>query len=397
MSGAHAVNDIRLERVSKVYPGGVTAVDAIDLAIKDGEFMVLLGPSGCGKSTTLRMIAGLETITSGNLYIGAGRVNEVDPRDRNLAFVFQNYALFPHMTVEGNLAFGMRIRGHGRGEIETRVREVAHLLGIGELLARKPGELSGGQRQRVALGRALIRDPVAFLLDEPLSNLDAKLRVSMRTELIKLHRQLGRTVIHVTHDQVEAMTMGERICIMNAGRIVQVGRPMEVYRDPADTFVAGFLASPPMNLLEARIEADGAAGGLVVTCNGALRLPLSGADDSALGAYRDRAAILGIRPEDLREVRAVATMQPVDLQVVAVEALGPEVILIGSLRGPRAPELAARMGAEFSARVGTEQRLWIDPAAVHLFDAATGKAIPRPHAAPRDSRSDHALRSVQQT
>jgi ABC-type sugar transport system ATPase subunit len=204
-------------------------------------------------------------------------------------------------------------------------------------------------------------------------------------------------VIHVTHDQVEAMTMGERICIMNAGRIVQVGRPMEVYRDPADTFVAGFLASPPMNLLEARIEADGAAGGLVVTCAAALRLPLSAADDSALGAYRDRLVILGIRPEDLREECTVPGMHPVDLQVVAVEALGPEAILIGSLSGPRAPELAARMGADFSARVGTEQRLWLDPAAVHLFDAATGKAIPRPHAAPRDSRSDHALRSFQPT
>jgi multiple sugar transport system ATP-binding protein len=391
------VNHIRLERVSKVYPGGVTAVDAIDLEIKDGEFMVLLGPSGCGKSTTLRMIAGLETITAGDLYIGPGRVNEVDPRDRNLAFVFQNYALFPHMTVEGNLAFGMRIRGHDRSEIEIRVREVAHLLGIGELLARKPGELSGGQRQRVALGRALIRDPVAFLLDELLSNLDAKLRVSMRTELIKLHRQLGRTVIHVTHDQVEAMTMGERICIMNAGRIVQVGRPMEVYREPADTFVAGFLASPPMNLLEARIEADGAARGLVVICDAALRVPLSVQDESALGAYRDRAVILGIRPEDLREECGVPGMHPVDLQVVAVEALGPEAILIGSLGGPRAPELAARMGAEFSARVGTEQRLWIDPAAVHLFDAATGKSIPRPQAAPRDSRSDHALRAFQRS
>jgi multiple sugar transport system ATP-binding protein len=388
-------NDIRLERVSKVYPGDVRAVDALDLKIKDGEFMILLGPSGCGKSTTLRMIAGLESVSAGDLYIGAERVNEVDPRDRNLAFVFQNYALFPHMTVAGNLSFGMRIRGHARGEIEARVREVAGLLGIGELLARKPSELSGGQRQRVALGRALIRDPIAFLLDEPLSNLDAKLRASMRTELIKLHRQLGRTVIHVTHDQVEAMTMGERICIMNAGRIVQVGPPMEVYRNPADTFVAGFLASPPMNLLEARIEADGAAGSLAVICD-ALRVPLSAAEASALGVYGDRAVILGIRPEDLREDRAVPAMQPVDLQVVAVEALGPEVILIGSLPGPGAAELAARMGRAFSARVGTEQRLWIDPRAVHLFDSATGRAIPRPHPAPEDSRSDHALRSVQQ-
>jgi ABC-type sugar transport system ATPase subunit len=379
------VNHIRLERVTKVYPGGVTAVDALDLEIKDGEFMILLGPSGCGKSTTLRMIAGLETITSGDLYIGAGRVNEVDPRDRNLAFVFQNYALFPHMSVAGNLGFGMRIRGHGRAEIEGRVREVAGMLGIGGLLARKPSELSGGQRQRVALGRALIRDPVAFLLDEPLSNLDAKLRAGMRTELIKLHRQLGRTIIHVTHDQVEAMTMGERICIMNAGRIVQVGPPMQVYRNPADSFVAGFLASPPMNLLEARIEADD--GGLAVVC-GALRLPLGAGAPTALG--EGRPVILGIRPEDLREERAGPAMQPVDLQVVAVEALGPEVVLIGSLPGASA-EIAARMGRDFAARIGSTQRVHLDPRAIHLFDPATTKAIPRPQL---DDDARHALRSV---
>jgi multiple sugar transport system ATP-binding protein len=271
------------------------------------------------------------------------------------------------------------------------VREVAGMLGIGELLARKPGELSGGQRQRVALGRALIRDPVAFLLDEPLSNLDAKLRASMRTELIKLHRQLGRMIVHVTHDQVEAMTMGERICIMNAGRIVQVGPPMEVYRNPADTFVAGFLASPPMNLLDARIEADG-TGGLAVLC-GALRLPLAAAAHGALGGWRDRPVILGIRPEDLREERVGPSMQSVDLQVVAVEALGPEVVLIGSLPGDGA-EIAARMGRDFSARVGSTQRVHLDARAIHLFDPATTKAIPRPHL--DDSAPRHALRSVQQ-
>jgi multiple sugar transport system ATP-binding protein len=388
------VSDIRLERVSKVYPGGVTAVDAIDLEIRDGEFMILLGPSGCGKSTTLRMIAGLETITAGDLYIGAKRVNEVDPRDRNLAFVFQNYALFPHMTVAGNLSFGMRIRGHAKPEIEERVKEVAGLLGIGELLARKPGELSGGQRQRVALGRALIRDPVAFLLDEPLSNLDAKLRASMRTELIKLHRQLGRTVIHVTHDQVEAMTMGERICIMNAGRIVQVGAPMEVYRNPADTFVAGFLASPPMNLLAARIE-GGAADGLAVVCNG-LRLPLTVAPDGPQGAWRDRPVILGIRPEDIRDPLVGAAGLLVDLQVVAVEALGPEVILVGSLPGLDAPEIAARMGRDFSARIGSSQRVAIDPDAIHLFDPETKKAITRPTASPEERIPRHAARPLQQ-
>jgi multiple sugar transport system ATP-binding protein len=389
------VSDIRLEGVSKIYPGGVTAVDAIDLEIKDGEFMILLGPSGCGKSTTLRMIAGLETITAGDLYIGRERINEVDPRDRNLAFVFQNYALFPHMTVKGNLSFGMRIRGHAKAEIEARVHEVARLLGIGELLARKPGELSGGQRQRVALGRALIRDPVAFLLDEPLSNLDAKLRASMRTELIKLHRQLGRTVIHVTHDQVEAMTMGQRICIMNAGRIVQVGSPMEVYRNPADTFVAGFLASPAMNLLTARVEDAANGSGLAVVCSG-LRLPLAEGPGGPQGAWRDRPVILGIRPEDIRDARSGAAGLTVDLRIVAVEALGPEVILVGSLPGPDAPEIAARMGRDFSAPIGSSQRVVIDPHAIHLFDPETTKAIARPTAAPGERIPRHVARPLQQ-
>ncbi len=293
------------------------------------------------------------------------------------------------MTVEGNLSFGMRIRGHARAEIEGRVREVAAMLGIGELLARKPGELSGGQRQRVALGRALIRDPVAFLLDEPLSNLDAKLRASMRTELIKLHRQLGRTVIHVTHDQVEAMTMGERICIMNAGRIIQVGPPMEVYRNPADTFVAGFLASPPMNLLDARIEAA-TGSGLAVVCAG-LRLPLTQAPDG----WRGRKVILGIRPEDIGLSGSRATGAAVDLQVVAVEALGPEVILVGSLPGPDAPEIAARMGRDFSARIGSSQRVSIDPDAIHLFDPETTKAIACPEASPEERDPRH-VRPFQQ-
>jgi multiple sugar transport system ATP-binding protein len=363
------VSDIRLERVSKVYPGGVVAVDAIDLQIRDGEFMILLGPSGCGKSTTLRLIAGLEAATSGDLYIGDTRINEVDPKDRNLAIVFQNYALFPHMSVAGNLGFGMRIRGHGRAETAAKVRQTADMLGIGELLARKPRELSGGQRQRVALGRALIRDPTAFLLDEPLSNLDAKLRATMRTELIKLHRQLGRTVIHVTHDQVEAMTMGERICIMNQGQIVQTGPPMEVYRNPADTFVAGFLASPPMNLLDARLDPAGLA---VVVAGVSIPLPQPEHDREPLAAYRDRHVILGVRPEDLRE-RPGGVALP--LRVVAIEALGPEVILIASLDDGR--EIAARMDRDFTARIGGTLQLYVDPAAMHLFDPTTTKAIPR--------------------
>jgi multiple sugar transport system ATP-binding protein len=368
-----AGNDIRLERLSKVYPPDVNAVDGIDLTIRDGELMILLGPSGCGKSTTLRMIAGLEAVTAGNLYLGEHRINDVDPKDRNLAIVFQNYALFPHMTVAGNLGFGMRIRGHARAEIDAKVRDTAAMLGIVERLGRKPRELSGGQRQRVALGRALIRDPVAYLLDEPLSNLDAKLRSSMRTELIKLHRRLGRTIVHVTHDQVEAMTMGERICIMNHGRIVQVGRPMEVYRNPASTFVAGFLASPPMNLLDARIEAE-RDGRLRAVC-GSLALSLPRADTGAYAAWRDREVVLGIRPEDIHEHQVHPSMQPVEVQVVALEALGPEIILIAGL--PGATEISARMGASFAAPIGGEQRLYIDPADIQLFDPETTDAIAR--------------------
>ena len=246
---------IALDRISKNYPNGFAAVRDVSLEIGDGEFMILLGPSGCGKSTTLRMIAGLETISAGDILIGGRRVNDVDPADRDIAIVFQNYALYPHMTVAQNLAFGLTLRGVAANEIEKRSARIADMLGIAPLLARKPSQLSGGQRQRVALGRALVREPQAFLLDEPLSNLDAKLRASMRTELIKLHRTLGTTIVHVTHDQVEAMTMGERICIMKDGVVVQVGRPMEVYRNPADTFVAGFLASPPMNLIARMLDA----------------------------------------------------------------------------------------------------------------------------------------------
>ena len=362
--------DIRLDKVSKVYAGGVTAVDAVDLTIRDGELMVLLGPSGCGKSTTLRMIAGLEPITSGALWIGERLMNEVDPKDRDLAFVFQNYALFPHMTVAGNLAFGMRIRGVPRAAAERRLREVAATLGLDGLLDRKPGQLSGGQRQRVALGRALLRDPVAFLLDEPLSNLDAKLRAGMRTELIKLHRRVGRTMVHVTHDQVEAMTMAERICIMRDGRIVQVGAPMEVYRRPADTFVAGFLASPPMNLLDARIEPHGA--GSVVVASG-LRVPLP-------ASLPPGPVTLGLRPEEVAPAAEGSRCIAVDTVTLAVEVLGPEVILVGSLSDPDGPEVSWRMPRDFRAAIGEPVRLWLDPASVRLFEAGSGRALPLPSA-----------------
>jgi multiple sugar transport system ATP-binding protein len=367
--------DINLINVNKIYPPDVKAVEDVNLHVRDGEFMILLGPSGCGKSTTLRMIAGLETITSGDLYLADKRINDVDPRDRNLAIVFQNYALYPHMTVRANLSFGLRLRRQPKPTIDKRVREVAEMLGIHELLARKPAALSGGQRQRVALGRALVRDPVAFLLDEPLSNLDAKLRASMRTELIKLHQQLGRTIIHVTHDQVEAMTMGQRICIMKDGRIVQVGPPLEVYRNPANTFVAGFLASPPMNLVEARLEADGPGG--LAAVHGGLRLPVPLAYIPAYGGYKDKPVILGVRPEDMYEEPIMGGVA-VEAQIVAVESLGPETILVAAI--PGGAELSARLGRAFVARAGSPQRLYIDPRQIHLFDPATTLAVPRPQA-----------------
>ncbi len=365
---------IVLNQVSKIYPPDVVAVENVDLAIGDGEFLVLLGPSGCGKSTTLRMIAGLEEITRGELTIDGRRMNDVDPADRNLAIVFQNYALYPHMTVAANLGFGLKLRGFPRAEIGTRIAKTAEMLGIQQLLGRKPRELSGGQQQRVALGRALVRDPVAFLLDEPLSNLDAKLRASMRTELVKLHNQLGVTIVHVTHDQVEALTMGERICIMRDGRVIQIGPPLEVYRNPVDTFVAGFLASPPMNLLTARLVDQG--DGLAVEIDAA-RLSVPTEFATAYGGYRDREVIFGIRPEDLyRPDAASGKMPTIDVKVAAVEVLGPEVILIGAL--PGGDEISARMGRNYMAPIGSTERLRVDVREMHLFDPQTTRAVPRP-------------------
>jgi len=370
------MTDIRLIGINKTYPGDVKAVEDVNLHIRDGEFMILLGPSGCGKSTTLRMIAGLESISSGDLYLGERRANDVDPRDRNLAIVFQNYALYPHMTVRSNLSFGLRLRHAPAADIDRRVKEVAEMLGIEGLLERKPGALSGGQRQRVALGRALVRDPAAFLLDEPLSNLDAQLRADMRLELVKLHRQLGRTIIHVTHDQVEAMTMGERICIMKQGRIVQVGHPLEVYRNPANTFVAGFLASPPMNLIAARLEAEDGAALAVVREGLRLRIPAAYAE-----AYRAQAGqqiIFGIRAEDIHDRPERPDWQAIDAPVVALETLGAEVVLILSLAG--GSEFSARLDRSYRAPVGSAQRLYADLAEMQLFDPSTTNAIPRPAA-----------------
>ena len=365
---------IELRNVSKVYANGVPAVRDVDLSIADGEFLVFLGPSGCGKSTTLRMIAGLETVTSGDILIGGARMNDVDPADRNIAIVFQNYALYPHMSVRDNLAFGLKLRHVPRPEIERRIADFSEMLGIGPLLARRPSQLSGGQRQRVALGRALVREPQAFLLDEPLSNLDAKLRASMRTELIKLHRRLGATMIHVTHDQVEAMTMGERICIMRDGEVVQVGAPLAVYDDPIDTFVASFLATPPMNLLPGRLVAEGEKL-TALSVGFACEVPQP--YRAAFLPYAGRDVIIGVRPEDLHTSadRAGPLAAPLTAVVETVEALGPETVLMLSLPGSK--EIAARVDLATRFSVGQTIEIHFDARRLSLFDPATTKRIAR--------------------
>jgi ABC-type sugar transport system ATPase subunit len=367
---------IKLEKVSKVYPNGVEGVRNVSMDIRDGEFMILLGPSGCGKSTTLRMIAGLETVSSGDIFIGRERVNDVDPADRNIAIVFQNYALYPHMSVAENLSFGLRLRGVDPREIDGRLKRIAAMLGIGELLDRRPAQLSGGQRQRVALGRALVREPKAFLFDEPLSNLDAKLRTSMRTELIKLHRTVGTTIVHVTHDQVEAMTMGQRICIMKDGNIVQVGAPMDVYRSPANTFVAGFLASPPMNLLPGRLEPN-SAGELQAT-TGSVALPLPAALQKSFASHAGKEVVLGLRPEDFSSTGHMKHSTPATVFAVALEVLGPEVILVGNFGNSDGPEIMVRCERDFHADPGQPVQLHYDASQLQVFDKVTTAALKRP-------------------
>jgi len=365
---------IELEHVSKIYANGSYGVRDVDLNIADGEFIIFLGPSGCGKSTTLRMIAGLESISSGDLRIDGRSVTNVAPRDRNVAVVFQSYALYPHMTVRDNMGFGLKMRGTPRAVIDSKIQEAATLLGLTTYLDRKPAALSGGQRQRVALGRAIVREPVAFLLDEPLSNLDAQLRAEMRLELVKLHRRLGRTIIHVTHDQVEAMTMGDRICIMRDGRMVQVGKPLEVYANPADTFVAKFLATPPMNLIPATLTAVNQRLDVV---SDALHLTVPARHLSAYGVAAGKPVLLGIRPEDIYESQANPDWQPIDLTVVAVEALGVENIVIGQIGREHPIEVSARLSRHFTATIGATVRLYIDAMPMHLFDPESGKVFAR--------------------
>jgi sn-glycerol 3-phosphate transport system ATP-binding protein len=346
---------VTLQEVTKEFEAGKAAVDRLSLEIADGEFMILVGPSGCGKTTALRMVAGLEKPTSGTVRIGDRVVNEVSPRDRDIAMVFQNYALYPHMTVFKNLAYGLRQRRTPKEETQRRVQEVAELLGLGELLKRRPGQLSGGQRQRVAMGRALVRNPAVFLLDEPLSNLDAKLRAEMRTELKRLHQNLPVTTIYVTHDQVEAMTLGDHIAVMREGTLQQFGTPQEVYDHPANVFVAGFIGSPPMNILRGV-----ASGGRVSAGDFALERP----------GVPDGDVMVGLRPQALRP--ASDGMPALDFKIDVVEPLGDEVVLHGTAASTNA---VACVDSRVRPTAGSVLRLGIDPADVHVFHADSGLAI----------------------
>ena len=365
--GRIPVADVKMEHVTKDFRG-VTAVRDFNLTVADQEFVVLVGPSGCGKTTTLRIVAGLEQQTSGSVYIGGKNVDDLSPKDRNIAMVFQNYALYPHMNVFDNMAFGLRLRHTPPDEIKRRVNEAADLLGIGTLLKRLPKELSGGQRQRVALGRAIVRRPSVFLMDEPLSNLDAKLRTQMRTELLKLHQRLQSTVIYVTHDQVEAMTMGSRIVVMKDGEIQQVAAPQDIYDRPANLFVAGFIGSPPMNFLTGRIRRE---NGQVHVVGDGFRVALTAEQAAACGAED---VVLGVRPEHVQP-RASATdgrvAPAIDAVVDVAEPLGHEVYLHLSVGGN---QLTARVEPSQIRRPGERVQVAFDPQRLHVFDQATGVA-----------------------
>lgn len=351
--------------VNKTYPGNVEVIPKLNLEINDKEFVVLVGPSGCGKSTTLRMIAGLEDITAGELKIGDRVVNDVAPKDRDIAMVFQSYALYPHMTVYKNIAFGLQLRKVPKDEIDKKVREAARILDLENLLDRKPKALSGGQRQRVALGRAMVRNPAVFLLDEPLSNLDAKLRTSMRSEISKLHKQLDTTFVYVTHDQTEAMTMGDRICVMKDGIIMQFDTPQTLYDMPDNVFVAGFIGSPQMNFIEATVQS-----GSVVFDKFKLSLPAEKA--AALADYEGKSVIIGIRPEDFEETSASNESATISATVTLAELMGSETYLYLECAGNN---LVARMPAKVRPTEQTEFNLAIKLEKMHIFDKETEKAI----------------------
>jgi len=398
------MGQIVLDHVTKVYPGGVKGIDDLSLDIADGEFMVLVGPSGCGKSTALRSIAGLEEITSGTISIGAQVVNDLPPKDRDIAMVFQNYALYPHMTVEQNLAFGLQQRKTPKNEIRRRVGEVAGLLGLEDYLKRKPAALSGGQRQRVAMGRAIVREPKAFLMDEPLSNLDAKLRVSMRASLSQLHERLGVTTVYVTHDQVEAMTLGQRVCVMRDGMLQQADRPQALFNAPVNLFVAGFMGSPAMNFAGAQLVRDD--GAAVVFADYRIPVPESLlAARPALSEYFGRDLIVGIRPSDFEDGELAEPAWPrITTRADVTEALGSEVHVLFRIDAPQVRhaalgDTAAANGEEgalpltagkslWTARVAARSRiapghpieLALDASNLQFFDSDSGLSIGHPRA-----------------
>jgi multiple sugar transport system ATP-binding protein len=352
--------NVTLRNVRKTYTGGFEAIKGIDFKVGDGQFCVLVGPSGCGKSTLLRMVAGLETISSGEIDIGGRVVNQIEPADRDIAMVFQNYALYPHMSVYNNMAYGLRNRGMAEAEIKARVEEAARILELGMMLERKPRQLSGGQRQRVAMGRAIVRDPQVFLFDEPLSNLDAKLRVAMRTEIKELHQRLKTTTVYVTHDQIEAMTMADKIVVMHDGIVEQMGTPLELYDKPDNQFVAGFIGSPAMNFLKGHVRSNG-----VATFEGpnGVKLPLKTAPTASDG----RPVVYGIRPEHFTIADDGA-----DAEIIVVEPTGSETQVFAKLGGE---QVVAVFRERHQFNPGDKVRLKPDPALVHLFDEATGKRM----------------------
>jgi multiple sugar transport system ATP-binding protein len=357
---------VQLEKVRKVYDNGFVAVEGADVDIDDGEFVVLVGPSGCGKSTTLRMIAGLESITEGALRIGDKVVNDLPPKDRDIAMVFQNYALYPHMNVFDNMAFGLKLRKYPKQEIMSRVGEAAEILGITPILDRKPKQLSGGQRQRVAVGRAIVRKPQVFLFDEPLSNLDAKLRVQMRTEISKLHRKLDATMVYVTHDQVEAMTMGDRIVVMRDGIVQQIAAPLELYNRPRNKFVAGFIGSPSMNFADGSIAHDG--GGLTFRADSGFSVRLNG--HTPPGLTDGRRVSLGVRPENI--TLSEPGDNTVGMLLDVVEPMGNEIVIYASRQSEN---LVARLAPTFVPEPGVTVHLLFDTSTLHFFDETTEEAI----------------------
>jgi multiple sugar transport system ATP-binding protein len=394
--------EIELENLTKVFPGGVTAVADVSLSIEDGEFMVLVGPSGCGKSTLLRMIAGLEEVSAGRISIGGRDVTDLAPRRRDVAMVFQSYALYPHMSVRQNIGYGLKVRRAPKPEIKRRVEEVAHLLGLEDMLDRKPAQLSGGQRQRVAMGRAIVREPKAFLMDEPLSNLDAKLRVGVRASLAQLHARLGVTTVYVTHDQTEAMTLGQRVAVMRDGRILQADAPQTLYAEPVDLYVAAFIGTPAMNLVEARIDGDHAVFGQFRVALDPRRRPPQGV----------REVVLGMRPESFEDTAfAPADLPRMEVEITVLEELGSDAHVFFHVDAPRISSEAveaegdeatllveekalfnARVDPRTRAEVGSRLELAVDPSRFHYFDPKTGKTLLAAPKAPQEpAESDEVV------